>query len=61
MRGTGTARVNGKRHPLRPGSLVLIEHGDTHEIVAHSRLETLNVYVPPAYRADGDDLPPGKR
>ncbi len=53
--------MNGKRHPLRPGSLVLIEHGDTHEIVAHSRLETLNVYVPPAYRADGDDLPPGKR
>jgi mannose-6-phosphate isomerase-like protein (cupin superfamily) len=28
--GTGTARVNGKRYPLRTGTLMLIEHGDEH-------------------------------
>src|SRR5437868_10579229 len=49
--GTGTAVVNGKRYPLRAGTLVLIERGDTHEIRNTGRgpLRTLNVYVPPAY------------
>ena len=60
--GTGSARVNGKRYPLRAGTLMVIEHGDTHEIRATGRrsLRTLNVYVPPAYTADGDELPRGK-
>jgi hypothetical protein len=31
-RGTGVAVVNGRRHPLKAGSLVLIERGDVHEI-----------------------------
>ena len=30
--GAGAATVNGKRLALRPGTLLLIEHGDTHEI-----------------------------
>jgi mannose-6-phosphate isomerase-like protein (cupin superfamily) len=30
--GTGLAILNGKRCPLRADSLLLIEHGDTHEI-----------------------------
>src|SRR4026208_1269732 len=34
VRGTGTARVNGKAYPLRPGTMVLIEHGDRHEMIA---------------------------
>ena len=61
VRGTGTARVNGKAYPLRPGTMVLIEHGDRHEIIAgRGRLETLNIYVPPAYTARGEELPRAK-
>jgi mannose-6-phosphate isomerase-like protein (cupin superfamily) len=55
LSGTGTAIVNGKRHTLRRGSLLLIERGETHE------MRTLNVYVPPAYTASGDPLPRGRR
>jgi mannose-6-phosphate isomerase-like protein (cupin superfamily) len=60
--GTGVAIVNRKRYPLREGSLVLIERGDRHEIRNTGRglLKTLNVYVPPAYRADGEELPAGR-
>ena len=61
LSGTGTATVNGKRYPLRAGSLVLIERGDTHEICNSGRtpLRTLNFYVPPAYTDGGDLLPRG--
>jgi mannose-6-phosphate isomerase-like protein (cupin superfamily) len=60
--GTGSALVNGKRYPLRPGTLLLIEHQDTHEIKNTGRelLRALNVYVPPAYTTSGDELPPAK-
>lgn len=62
VEGTGTARVNGKRYPLIPGSLLLIEHGDRHEIenTGSEPLRTLNFYVPPAYTKAGDELPRGK-
>jgi mannose-6-phosphate isomerase-like protein (cupin superfamily) len=62
LSGTGTATVNGKRHALRAGSLVLIERGDTHEIRNSGRtaLRTLNFYVPPAYTTGGDELPRGR-
>ncbi len=61
--GSGVAIVNGKRYPLRAGSLVLIQRGDLHEIrnTGRSSMKTLNVYVPPAYRADGDPLPRGRK
>ena len=60
--GTGTATVNGRRVPLKKGSLVLIERGDRHEIrnTGRTPLVTLNVYVPPAYTKQGDELPAGK-
>jgi len=60
--GTGEARIKGKRHPLREGTLLLIEHGEEHEIrnTGRSPLETLNFYSPPAYRANGDELPRAK-
>jgi mannose-6-phosphate isomerase-like protein (cupin superfamily) len=60
--GSGAAIVNGKRHALRAGTLVLIERGDTHEIRCTGRLplETLNLYLPPAYGKRGDELPAGK-
>jgi mannose-6-phosphate isomerase-like protein (cupin superfamily) len=60
--GTGQATVNKRKHPLREGTLLLIEKGDTHEIknTGRGKLVTLNFYVPPAYTADGDILPAGK-
>jgi mannose-6-phosphate isomerase-like protein (cupin superfamily) len=61
--GTGTARINGRRYALEPGTLLLIEKGDEHEIRNTGRrlLRTLNFYVPPAYNREGDELPRGKR
>jgi mannose-6-phosphate isomerase-like protein (cupin superfamily) len=63
LEGRGTARINGRRYKLGPGTLLLIEKGDEHEIRNDGRglLRTLNVYVPPAYDAKGDELPRGKR
>jgi mannose-6-phosphate isomerase-like protein (cupin superfamily) len=62
VRGMGTARVNGKPYPLRPGTLLLIERGDRHEIIAErGRLETLNIYIPPAYTAGGDEQSAARR
>jgi len=60
--GSGEAIINGKKYELRAGSLVLIERGDRHEIrnTGRTPMKTLNVYVPPAYTAAGEELPPGK-
>jgi len=61
--GSGRAIVNRRSHPLRAGTLLLIERGDTHEIKNTSRrdkLVTLNFYVPPAYTPEGEELPAGK-
>ena len=62
VEGSGTAVVNGRRYLLRPRSLLLIEHGDRHEIRNDGLqdLLTLNFYVPPAYTIDGNELPAGK-
>ncbi len=61
--GEGVATIDDRRYPLRAGVLLLIEHGERHEIRNTGRdlLRTLNVYVPPAYDASGEELPPGKR
>jgi mannose-6-phosphate isomerase-like protein (cupin superfamily) len=60
--GTGVAIVEGERVELCEGTLVLIQRGERHEIrnTGDTPLKTLNVYVPPAYTADGDELPAGK-
>ena len=60
--GSGIAVVNGRQLRLGKGSLVLIERGDRHEIRSTGRtpLKTLNIYVPPAYTKDGDELPRGR-
>ncbi len=60
--GSGEAVINGHRYPLAAGDMVLIEAGDTHEIrnTASHPMKTLNIYVPPAYDPDGEELPPGK-
>jgi mannose-6-phosphate isomerase-like protein (cupin superfamily) len=60
--GRGSATVAGERVPLPPGTLLLIERGETHEIrnTGRTPLKTLSIYVPPAYTPDGDELPWGK-
>lgn len=62
LAGTGRATIGRQRHPLKAGTLVLIERGVTHEIrnTGRTPLKTLNVYVPPAYTAAGDELPRGR-
>ena len=60
--GEGLAIVEGQRVALPEGTLVLIQRGETHEIRNTGRvpLTTLNVYVPPGYTAQGDELPAGR-
>jgi mannose-6-phosphate isomerase-like protein (cupin superfamily) len=60
--GTGLAIVNEDRIELREGTLLLIQRGDLHEIrnTGDEPLKTLNVYVPPAYNPDGEELPRGQ-
>ncbi|WP_045835969.1 cupin domain-containing protein [Hyphomicrobium sp. 99] len=60
--GTGEAIVDGHTHALRPGSLILIAHGERHEIrnTGNDPMKTLNFYVPPAYTRDGAERPAGK-
>lgn len=60
--GEGSAAIGDQVHVLRPGTLLLIERGETHEIrnEGNEPLRTLNFYVPPAYSAEGDTLPAGQ-
>jgi mannose-6-phosphate isomerase-like protein (cupin superfamily) len=56
--GTGEAQAGKRRYKLRVGSLVLVERDEAHQIrnTGRTPLVTLNVYVPPAYDADGEPL-----
>lgn len=49
--GEGRVTLNGEEHALREGDLLLIEAGETHEIINASErpLKTLNIYAPPEY------------
>jgi mannose-6-phosphate isomerase-like protein (cupin superfamily) len=49
--GSGRATVAGREMKLEPGSLLLVEAGERHQIVnlADVPLETINIYSPPAY------------
>jgi len=60
--GRGEATVGRKKHRLKRGAMLLIERGSKHEIrnVGTAPLRTLNVYVPPAYKKNGDPLPRGR-
>ena len=63
VEGSGVATINGRRHALRANTLLLIERNDRHEIrnTGDSLLRTLNIYVPPAYTEDGEELPRGRK
>ena len=60
--GKGVATIDGKKHALSRGTLLLIEHGEVHEIHNDGShpLKTLNFYVPPAYAKDEEELPAGR-
>ncbi len=60
--GSGVAILGGRKHRISAGTIVLIERGTTHEIrnTGRTPLETLNVYVPPAYTSSGNELPRGR-
>ena len=60
--GTGEAVVNGEHVALRQGTLLLIRRGDRHAIrnAGTEPLRTLNVYVPPPYTDEGEELPAGR-
>jgi len=62
LAGSGVAVVEGRRRPLRRGSLVLIEAGERHEIrnTGRALLKTLVFYAPPAYRSNDARLPRGR-
>ena len=65
--GRGTAKVRdkgGTAHAiaLSTGTLLVIEHGERHEIRndGDEDLKTLNFYYPPAFDAQGNPIGPGK-
>jgi mannose-6-phosphate isomerase-like protein (cupin superfamily) len=62
VKGTGVAILGGRKRAIKAGSIVLIERGTTHEIrnTGRSPMQTVNIYVPPAYRSDGNELPRGR-
>ncbi len=49
--GIGKAVINNSKIEFDENSLLLIEKGETHEIVntGNKPLKTINIYVPPAY------------
>ena len=61
--GSGEAIVDGRRHRLDAGSLVFIQRREKHQVRNTGRglLRTLNFYVPPAYRKNGDPLARGRK
>lgn len=61
--GTGVATVEGRRVPLKAGTLLVIERRERHEVrnTGRTLLKTLNFYYPPAFDADGDPVGPGKK
>lgn len=60
--GTGMATVEGRRVPLKAGTLLVIEKRERHEVrnTGRTLLKTLNFYYPPAFDADGDPIGPGR-
>ncbi len=60
--GRGVAIVGGRRHVLKRNVLLLIEHGEHHEIknTGKTTLKTLNFYSPPGYTSAGNELKAAK-
>jgi mannose-6-phosphate isomerase-like protein (cupin superfamily) len=61
--GSGVATVEGRRVPLKAGTLLVIERRERHEVrnTGRTLLKTLNFYYPPAFDAGGDPKGPGRK
>jgi mannose-6-phosphate isomerase-like protein (cupin superfamily) len=66
--GSGDAKIGKRRGQLRriklePGSLLIIEKGELHQIVNSGKrsLRTINFYAPPAYDEEGEPVGPLRR
>lgn len=57
--GEGEATVEQQHQRLRPGTLLLVERNEAHQItnVGNEPLQTVNVYVPPAYSSRAGQPP----
>jgi mannose-6-phosphate isomerase-like protein (cupin superfamily) len=64
-RGLATVETEGRKRriALSPGTLLVIEKGEQHEVrnTGRTLLRTLNFYYPPAFAKDGDPKGPGRR
>ena len=62
LSGSGVAIVEGRRVPLKAGTLLVIERRERHEVrnTGRTRLKTLNFYYPPAFDVRGKAKGPGK-
>jgi len=62
LSGSGMAKVEGRRVPLKAGTLLVIEKGERHEVrnTGRTLLKTLNFYYPPAFDKAGDPKGPGR-
>lgn len=60
--GRGEAMIGRRKLLLGPGTLLLIERGEKHEIrnTGRGHLKMLNFYVPPAYTKAGNERAAGK-
>ena len=60
--GSGVASVEGRRVPLKAGTLLVIEKGERHEVrnTGRTLLKTLNFYYFLAFDAEGDPKGPGR-
>jgi mannose-6-phosphate isomerase-like protein (cupin superfamily) len=63
LSGTGVAIVEGRRVPLKAGTLLVIERRERHEVRNTGRrlLKTLNFYTPPAFDQEGNAIGPGRK
>jgi oxalate decarboxylase/phosphoglucose isomerase-like protein (cupin superfamily) len=61
--GDAEGGADNRRHKLAAGSLVFIQRREKHQVKNTGRglLRTLNFYVPPAYKTNGDPLPRGRK
>ena len=62
LSGSGVAIVEGRRVPLKAGTLLVIGKRERHEVrnTGRALLKTLNFYYPPAFDADGNPKGPGR-
>ena len=64
-RGQATVETEGRKRrvALSPGTLLVIEKGERHEVrnTGRTLLRTLNFYYPPAFAKDGDPKGPGRK